>query len=480
MTTGPLRRLLELVEPDRELWHLPGGRTVRAAGITRMLADLAPLAGRAAGRRVALLARSECELVPLLVLLDGTCAQLTLLPENQSRDQLSRIVARSDSELLVTTDPALGDFGTCATVHVPAASIWATEPWADASRTDASPAETPTRSRGGYGELVTRWVLPTSGTTGEPKLVAHTLPSLTRTVKQDLARGQQYRWGSLYRLTGFAGLQVFMQSWWGGSCLILSDEEGGSTIQRRVEQLIAGRCTAISATPTMWRKLLMSCPVDQLPLRRITLGGEVADQAILDALRRAFPTARIAHVYASTEAGVGWGVHDGRAGFPAALLHSPPPGIQLAIDAFGHLLVRSECDEQTYLNSSQPLAGPDGFIDTGDLVACDGDRVYFLGRENGTINVGGNKVHPEQVERVLLSFPGVRLARASARRSSLIGSLVQAEVVVDGDRLAEPELLRSELIAHCRAQLEPYQVPAFVKFVTSIELTDTGKLKRED
>ncbi len=96
-------------------------------------------------------------------------------------------------------------------------------------------------------------MLPTSGTTGEPKLVAHTLASLTRTAKHDLVRGQEYRWGSLYNLTGFAGLQVFLQSWCGGSCLILGRES--SSLAERVADLIEGGCTALSATPTMWRKL---------------------------------------------------------------------------------------------------------------------------------------------------------------------------------------------------------------------------------
>ena len=51
----------------------------------------------------------------------------------------------------------------------------------------------------------------------------------------------------------------------------------------------------------------------------VRLSGEVADQAVLDNLRAAYPHARIAHAFASTEAGVAFDVNDGLAGFPAEL-----------------------------------------------------------------------------------------------------------------------------------------------------------------
>ncbi len=59
------------------------------------------------------------------------------------------------------------------------------------------------------------------GTTSTPKLVAHTLQSLTRPTKRDLSRGAELRWGLLYDLTRFAGLQVYLQALAGGSLLLL-------------------------------------------------------------------------------------------------------------------------------------------------------------------------------------------------------------------------------------------------------------------
>jgi acyl-CoA synthetase (AMP-forming)/AMP-acid ligase II len=464
---GYLRELLSRVEPEREIWFAPGRGSVCARDVDRFVANSRDALERVRDHNVALYAGSEVELAPLLVLLDGTCRQLTLLPANLPRDRLAEIVVRSQSEILVTTDRqavARGEFEIC---QVDAERLWGGwDPTPQQGRETA-----PQQAHG-------RWVLPTSGTTGEPKLVAHTLASLTRTAKHDLTRGQEYRWGSLYNLTGFAGLQVFLQSWCGGSCLILGRET--SLLEERVADLIEGGCTALSATPTMWRKLLMSCPVERLTLKQITLGGEIVDQKILDALRRAFPRAKITHIYASTEAGVGFAVRDGRAGFPASYVDNPPPGIRLAVDPQGLLLLRSDCDEQEYIDRGSELKRDDEFVDTGDLVTRRDDRFFFLGRANGTINVGGNKVHPEEVENFLLGCDGVQLARVTGRKSPFTGQLVQAEVVLESTLSLDPDEFKKALLARCRAELDAYKVPAVLKFVEQIESTTSGKLKRTE
>ena len=112
-----------------------------------------------------------------------------------------------------------------------------------------------------------------------------------------------------------AGLQVLLQALLGGSSLALP--AAGTGLAERLALFARCGVNAISATPTLWRKMLM-LPAAQraLALRTITLGGETADQQVLDALARAYPGARVRHLYASTEAGVGFAV--GRVRNPGA------------------------------------------------------------------------------------------------------------------------------------------------------------------
>lgn len=319
----------------------------------------------------------------------------------------------------------------------------------------------------------TGWVVTTSGTTGKPKMVQHSFAGLTRSTKRDLDRGKELVWGMIYDFSRFAGLQVVLQSLLGGACLAVPPFE--ASLDDKLAFLANEGCTHLSATPTMMRKILMSPAGAGLPLRQITLGGEIADTAILTSLSRAFPEARITHVFASTEAGVGFSVSDKREGFPVSYLSSPPSGIGLRIDE-GRLWVRNEHVGAHYLGG-QGVLSRQGWVDTGDLVEADGDRVHFRGRESGVINIGGDKVHPEEVERALLSHPDVLLARVYAKANPIMGALVAADVVPGPGAPSQAEL-RASILAHLKDYLERHMIPASLRFVENFDTNTAGKLRR--
>lgn len=211
----------------------------------------------------------------------------------------------------------------------------------------------------------------------------------------------------------------------------------------------------------------------------VRLSGEVADQVVLDRLRAAYPLARIAHAFASTEAGVAFDVEDGFAGFPAEFIDKPRNGIEMRVED-GTLRIRSQRIASRYLNSSSPgLAREDGYVDTGDLVELEAGRYYFRGRKGGVINVGGLKVYPEEIEGVINTDPRVRMSRVHAKRNPIMGALVVAEVVLEQAlETGETDRIRNDLLEACRRSLPPHKVPARLSFVPALELTAAGKLVR--
>ena len=209
--------------------------------------------------------------------------------------------------------------------------------------------------------------------------------------------------------------------------------------------------------------------VGNLPLVQATLGGEIVDETLLSNIHKIFPDVRVSHVYASTEIGVGFAVNDGRAGFPASYLGKLINNcIFKVVD--NQLFVRS-VESSCFGKTSHE------WVDTGDRVSVVGDRVYFLGRSNGMINVGGNKVLPEEVEQVILELPYVLLARVSAVSSSIVGALVKAEVVVDNSYSMNDEVVPS-IREYVSKRLDRYKVPALVKIVDEIEVGPSGKISR--
>ncbi len=322
-------------------------------------------------------------------------------------------------------------------------------------------SRSPRSGEAGLAEITTDWIVYTSGTTGTPKPVRHSLSSLSRTTRS----GDRYRdliWGLVYDPNRMAGLQVLLQALAAGSAVVAPDPT--AELATKIRFMRDGGVTALSATPTLWRKIVQSGVADAWPLEQVTLGGEIADQKILDSLRRAFPSARITHVFASTETGAAFGVHDSFAGFPTSFLSDPPAGIRLRI-----------VDDMLEVHSpSVSTAGPDGFASTGDIVEVRGDRVIFLGRDSGVVNVGGAKVWPEQVEQLLRTHEDVVDAVVVPQANAFSGSILTATVVIRDGSTTDGRTLR----AWVKARAPLHHVPAMVKIVDSLDTSSAGKAAR--
>lgn len=405
---------------------------------------LAPLM---TGRRLFLNLTDPVEAIVLLAAADGRAASVVLASPALDAATLADLFTSAGADLVISDRTDIG--------HLPVLR----------DCFGLVPADGPA--------LKTRWIMTTSGTTGCPKLVVHGLDSLTRTTRGDPARGAGQVWGLLYDYTRFAGMQVVLQSLLSGATLVVPPAE--LPLAQRLAVLSDARATHVSATPTLWRKILMTEGHADLALHQVTLGGEIADDTVLSALARAYPDARISHIFASTEAGVGFSVTDRRAGFPAAFLSAPPKGIGLKIEK-GRLHVRNDLVGADYVGTQGALA-QDGWIDTGDLVVQQGDRVLFRGRVSGVINVGGDKVHPEEVERAVLSHPLVRLVRVYAKFNPITGALVAADIVPSPDA-GDPASLRADLKSYLSQRLERHMVPAFIRIVADFDINAAGKLQR--
>lgn len=311
----------------------------------------------------------------------------------------------------------------------------------------------------------------TSGTTGLPKIVQHTLDSLlgrVRVTAKCLAT-RNARWLLTYQSTGFAGVQVILTATLTGGSVISVTQRTPAALYDAARQ---HRVTGISGTPTFWRAFLMVADPIQVPLRQITLGGEAADQGTLDRLRQAFPLARITHTYASTEAGVVFAVHDGLAGFPRAWLEQGTQGVWLRIRD-DLLQIKTPHAMRGYAYEVRRPLLDDGWLSTADRCEVRGNRVYVLGREDSSINVAGSKVYPLAVETVLLALAEVVEARVYGVPNPISGSLVAADVILAAG--TDPEVARSSILAACRERLVGYQIPRVLNIVDSIHVRASGK-----
>ena len=182
-------------------------------------------------KKVAILGSKNLELAFVLLALDGFADSILLMPSEQDESALLDMFSRGKCTELISDRPLDG------LAQIPMPSPWQfTDTKVNSCSLD-------------FKLIDTLWVIPTSGTTGVPKLVAHKLSDLTEKTKNDKGKGQDVRWGLLYSLQRFAGLQVFFQAIFGGSQLLIADLS--MPFEASLSFLRSAHCNALSATPTL-------------------------------------------------------------------------------------------------------------------------------------------------------------------------------------------------------------------------------------
>lgn len=300
----------------------------------------------------------------------------------------------------------------------------------------------------------------TSGTTGQPKQVRHTVQTLTRSVRV----GTEYEgqvWGFAYNPTHMAGLQVFFQAFENLNTLVNVFNLGRLEVNTLLKST---GITHLSATPTFYRLLL---PVEEVfeKVQRVTLGGEKSEQRLYDFIRQLFPCAKINNIYASTEAGSLFAARGENFQIPGNLS-----------DKF-----RVEEDEllihKSLLGESESFEYSGEYYRTGDLIEWvdESKGIFrFKSRKNELINIGGYKVNPEEVESVLLQIEGVQQAVVYGKPNSVLGNVLCAELKV----LPGMEWTEAQIRQCLQNKLQDFKIPRRIKFVERFLLTRTGKIKR--
>lgn len=408
------------------------------------------------GRSVLLATVDQFRAAAALIELDGIARRVVLFPPDQPREHLPFVARAAESDVLITDQPE-----TAAMEHGIARTVLCARGVTPVNA-DRSP------------QLETEWILLTSGTTGRPKLAVHTLASLAGSAKQPYPSTNSIVWSTFYDMRRYGGLHIFLHAALTGTSLVLS-----SALEPVADFLVrAGshQLTHISGTPSHWRRALMSSTIGRIAPEYLRMSGEIVDQAILNQVKQQFPNAKIAHTFASTEAGVGFDVNDGLMGFPEEVF-TRNPNVEMKVED-GTLRIRSFRAATRYLGADSPvLKDEGGFVDTGDTVELRDGRYYFTGRRDGIINVGGYKVHPEEVEAVINRHPVVAMSLVKAKKNPITGSLVIADVVLRNTPVSCVER-QQEILQFCRAELAPHKVPTAINIVPMLNIGESGKMVR--
>ncbi|MBA3722584.1 MAG: long-chain fatty acid--CoA ligase [Parachlamydiaceae bacterium] len=305
----------------------------------------------------------------------------------------------------------------------------------------------------------------TSGTTGSPKVTQQQWDRIQHS-SLNSKKLAHMTWLMTYSFHTYAGIQVFFSCYNNGGTLLYYKNNS----QTIVEFISEHKVEVISATPTYWKMLInrWSHTTPPIELEQATIGGEIVNQDVIDLIQQFFNPKRLTHIYASTEAGTSIVVSDRLAGFPIEYL-TKSKDIQLRVHD-NKLEIKSPYAMTSYLNAPNPQ-NIEGWIQTGDLVEIHGNRIYFVGREDERINVGGLKVNPIEVEKALCQIEGILDCCIYAKPNPITGNIVAADVILKKGY----QLDTNSIINQLKPLLADFKIPRSIKQVHKIEVSPNGK-----
>jgi acyl-coenzyme A synthetase/AMP-(fatty) acid ligase len=260
-----------------------------------------------------------------------------------------------------------------------------------------------------------------------------------------------------------------------------------------METLVAEDCTGMAGVPLTFEILRRQVDIASMSfpkLRYVTQAGGAMAAETTRWTRQAFAPARLFVMYGQTEATARLSyLPPDRATDKEGSIGVPIDGVELkVVDAAGDELPRGEIGELIargdsitpgYLDEPEATAQilRAGWLWTGDLAYQDEEGYLFLtGRAKEIIKVGGHRVSPAEIERVIAAHPGVTEVAVVGRPDSLMGEVPVAFVVLGGT--SKPS--SGDLRAYSRAHLPPHMVPARFVSLAALPRNESGKVLRTE
>jgi acetyl-CoA synthetase len=345
-------------------------------------------------------------------------------------------------------------------------------------------------------------ILFTSGTTGDPKGVAHghgvlagILPGFELMNEFPDEEAVVYTPADWAWVAG--SLDTAFPAWWGGSTVV-GYESRGFDPKAVFEVLESHGVTHTFLTPTMLQLLSEEVPEPkanyEIALETIVTGGEPTSDAVFEWVSEAFSDVALNEHYGQTEADIllvnaRSVMNDSKKG----ALGRPTPGHEVAVideegtvlpdGEEGRIAVRTPDPVVTLGYWNAPAETDAAYIgewwDTGDMGYRDADGVFwFVGREDELIISSGYRISPAQIERKLEEHSAVRSAVVFGVPDETRGEIVAAAIRVrDGSN--DTAALRSELKELVRNDLAKYKYPRAFLFVDELPRTSTDKVDKQ-
>jgi acyl-CoA synthetase (AMP-forming)/AMP-acid ligase II len=322
-------------------------------------------------------------------------------------------------------------------------------------------------------------VLFTSGTTGLPKAIGITqgqlsarMSGVTTPFRADTPPTVSMMSVPFFHVGGVIGV---LGNLYAGNTYVVQARFDAAEWLRLVQQ---HRVTSTFMVPTMLQRVLDHPDFDNTDLTSlaaVAYGAAAAPVTLVNRAMAAMPHVGFANVFGQTETLGAYTTllpDDHRDPNRVGSVGRPLPGVLVrVVDPDSGIDVEAGTAGELWVNSRQNVI--EGWLHTGDLARQDADGyIYPIGRLKDTINRGGEKFGPIEVEDAIRTHPAVSDVAVAGIADEEMGQRVGAAVV------AGSALTLDELRSHCRELIAYFKLPEHLKIVDDIPYSATGKVNR--
>lgn len=300
-------------------------------------------------------------------------------------------------------------------------------------------------------------VLFTSGTSGKPKAAVHDFDKLLR---KFLTQRISLRTVNFLLFDHWGGLNTMFHTLSNGGVVLSLKSRTPDSVCKFIERY---RIELLPASPTFLNLLLLSEAYkryDLSSLKIISYGTEPMTDNTLLKLNEIFPLVKIQQTYGLIELGV----------LRSKSKDNNSLWVKIGGDGYdvrivdGILQIKADSAMLGYLNAPSPFT-EDGYFITGDAVEVNGEYIKILGRKSELINVGGEKVFPQEIESVILEYGNIEDVIVFSEKNPIIGQIVCAKIKLKNE--VDHKSFINELKKYCRTKLATYKVPVKISIESS-------------
>jgi long-chain acyl-CoA synthetase len=330
------------------------------------------------------------------------------------------------------------------------------------------------------------YLIYTSGTTGEPKGVPITHANVNFTTR-NIINELDYNSSDInilpLPLSHSFGLGCLHASLSVGSTLVLLKNAGNT--MNILESIKKNNATTLAVVPLTLNKILKeheNIYSDYIGnLRLIMTNSTSIPVDTVKNYRTVLKNGKIATYYGLTEASRSTFMIFDQLGREESV-GKPPHGIEIRIKSessneleSGEILIKGKNVINHYWKNEQEDKIIDGWIHTGDIGHKDADGYLYLdGRLDGLINIAGEKVMAEEIEKVVRVLTGVEDIVVVGMKNEMFGQIIKAFV----KKSINNEITKSEILSYCIKNLESFKVPREIEFIKDFPRNEFGKIQR--